>query len=406
MARSNQETRPDPSAFASWLHSGAYHTLASAVASGATDELFPWQQQFIDQQIRFRSRMRRRFPIEQSWLWTDRSLSQASDWWSASYKASLFPADVTVLDACCGAGVDTVALAARGGVIAMDNCDETLAIAHANAVGHHGADCPVEALYGTFPDELPAGTQWMHADPDRRPPDKSDNERKTLRADLFMPSLECLLEHASEMKGAVIKIAPSTVFSEECSDAVEETTQRVWLGVFGECRQQLLLSGDLQNDPSQKRRVVLCHPHFDEFSGKVAPPSTWTDSPKQYVYDLHPVLFASDLHTDWANQNGLTPVGGELGYFTADALVESPFVQAFKVVDTLAWDDRKMRKWLRQNDAGIVDVKNRGLRLDAGHFQRRYSNPNGKQPFSLLVTQLGQRVRAIVCRRVTSQRIC
>ncbi|GAB5407015.1 MAG: hypothetical protein Aurels2KO_52460 [Aureliella sp.] len=403
MPRSNQAMRPEPSVFDAWLQQEAFHSLASATAGKPHGELLAWQKQYIDEQLRFRSRMRRRFPIEQSWLWTDRSLSQASDWWSASYKASLFPAGVCVLDACCGAGVDSVALAQRGHVVAMDNAAETLAIARANVTGHVGQDCQFEALCGSFPEDIPADVRWMHADPDRRPPDKSASERKTLRADMFMPSLESLLEYADTIEGAAIKIAPSTVFSEECLEKVEESTQRVWLGVFGECRQQLLLSGALRSKETPQRKVVLCHPARAEFAGNVEELASWSEAPASFVYDLHPALFASQLHNAWANQHALTTLGSDLGYFTSDTLVESPFAQSFQVVDTLAWDDRKVRKWLRQNDAGIVDIKNRGLRLDAGHFQRRYSNPDGKQPFSLLVTQLGQRVRAIVCRRIASE---
>lgn len=401
MSRSSQSSRPEEQAYNDWVRRDAFELVSRAVAETQSERLEAWQYQFVQQQLRFRGRMRRRFPVEQSWLWTDRSLSQASDWWSARYKASYFPDGATVLDACCGAGADSVALGHRGPVIAMDACRETLSIAQANLLGHLGDVVQAEALYGSFPSDTPESTEWMHADPDRRPPDKSAADRRTLNGDQFQPSLGSLLQFAEQLQGAVIKIAPSTVFSNETQDAVEQLAQRVWLGTYGECRQQLLLCGKIRREETaSKRRVVLVHPQPAEFTGEVEMASTWTDRPGRYLYDLNPTLFASELQACWANQNGLSPLGSELGYYTADKLLGSPFAQAFEFVEIIAWDDRKVRKWLRTNKASIVDVKTRGVRLDAGHFQRRYSKPEGEMPFTILVTQLGQRVRAIMCRRI------
>lgn len=401
MSRSSQPSRPEEQEYDDWLRCEAFDIVARAANESPLAALAGWQKQFVEQQLRFRGRMRRRFPVEQSWLWTDRSLSQASDWWSALYKASLFPEGVAVLDACCGAGADSVAIGRRGPVIAMDTCRETLSIAQANLLGHLESESQAEILLGTFPDDTPEATQWMHADPDRRPPDKSAADRRTLIGDQFQPSLGSLLQFAENLQGAVIKIAPSTVFSDETQDAVDQLAQRVWLGTYGECRQQLLLCGELRHaEMATSRRVVLVHPETAEFTGEVEMASTWADQPARYIYNLNPTLFASELQSCWANQNGLSPLGGELGYYTSEELVQSPFAQAFECVETIAWDDRKVRKWLRTNNAGIVDVKTRGVRLDAGHFQRRYSNPDGEVPFSILVSQLGQRVKAVVCRRI------
>lgn len=401
MSRSSQSSRPDEQAYDDWLRCEAFQIVARAASESPPGPLAAWQKKFVEQQLRFRGRMRRRFPVEQSWLWTDRSLSQASDWWSALYKASLFPGGVSVLDACCGAGADSVAIGRRGPVIAMDACCETLAIAEANLLGHLESDAQAEVLLGDFPNDTPESTQWMHADPDRRPPDKSAADRRTLIGDQFQPSLGSLLQFAENLQGAVIKIAPSTVFSDETQDAVDGQSQRVWLGTFGECRQQLLLCGKLRRENvGTQRRVVLVHPEPAEFTGDIEMASTWADQPSRYIYDLNPTLFASELQVCWANQNGLAPLGGELGYYTSEQLVRSPFAQVFQWVETIAWDDRKVRKWLRANKAGIVDVKTRGVRLDAGHFQRRYSNSEGDAPFSILVSQLGQRVKAVVCKRI------
>ena len=95
-----------------------------------------WQVELLRQQHALRRRSRSRFPWPERWLWTDVSLSQASDHWSASYKAVLFPVDEPVVDACCGAGSDLVALAARGQVLGVDADADLAALAQDNALAH------------------------------------------------------------------------------------------------------------------------------------------------------------------------------------------------------------------------------------------------------------------------------
>jgi hypothetical protein len=146
--------------------------------------------------------------------------------------------------------------------------------------------------------------------------------------------------------------------------------------------------------------------------------------PGTYVADLHAVLHAAELQVAWAAAHGLRPLGGIHGYFTGDSLQTTPpggsphradetttqsspartedqtaWADYFLVKELLPWDDRQVRKWLRGQDSGIVEVKNRMVRLDANAFQRRYSG-KGARPYTLLVTQLGSRVRVIVAERI------
>ncbi len=112
---------------ANWLlREGVHHLTSNSSSSGASGRgLLPWQASLLRMQRELQQRSSNRFPDPHQWLWTQRSLAQSSDWWSAIYKASLFPPDVTVVDGCCGAGVDLVALSARGPAIGIDR-DEVL----------------------------------------------------------------------------------------------------------------------------------------------------------------------------------------------------------------------------------------------------------------------------------------
>ncbi|QDV24252.1 class I SAM-dependent methyltransferase [Aureliella helgolandensis] len=366
--------------------------------------LHAWQTCLLRDQRAYRKRAQRRFPQAHHWLWTDRSLAQASDWWTALYKASLFPHDAAVVDACCGAGADLAALGTRGPAVGIDS-DPAMVLLAASNVRRNAIDA--QTLLGSVPQDIPAGTQWLHVDPDRRPADT-----RTQVAERFSPPLSDVFQTTKRMRGAVIKLAPSTIFEPQFSEQLDDSVDRVWVGNHGECRQQLLLTGELRQLPPSARAAVLANPESalpaSSFPGTVQPltyvgaPGVTVpivESPLRFVFDMHAVLYGADLHAAWGEAHGLQALESEAGYFTADRPLSSPWIQCFEVLEVLPWDDRRVRRWLRSQRAGLVEVKNRLHRLDANAYQRKYSQAEGS-PVTLLVTRLGGRVRTIAARRI------
>lgn len=426
-----------PTTAIDWLIAHGRRLLQSSGDAKSADwgrSLAAWQTELLRTQIGFRRRSRNRFPHPELWLWTDVSLAQASDHWSAHYKAGLFPIGERVLDACCGAGSDLVALAGRGEVLGIDADPALASLAQDNAQAH-GFEVRVQVarLTGQFPSRLPSGwsarSTWLSIDPDRRP----DGQRTT-DAQAFSPALDQVLQMAQQCAGGIIKLAPSTRTDERLTADIDAICDRMWLGNQGECRQLLLLTGELrQLDPQdrnfhspatnhrssasgQARTAVLCEPPTgDELAAGTnhfyqATLPEWTASsppPAElgaYVYELSPTLHAAELHRPWSTQHGLSPICESHGYYTSNTLVSSPWTQAFECIAVLAWDDRKIRKWLRGFGAGQVEVKVRGvypmqMHIDANACQRRYSRAEGT-PVTLLVTRIGDRLRGIAARRL------
>jgi hypothetical protein len=239
-----------------WLAESARRLLELSPAAADAACANAWQVNCLKQQRLLRQRSRHRFPEPQRWLWTERSLAQSSDWWSAQFKAGLFPCGEDRVDACCGAGVDTVALAAHGQVTSIDADPLMTALTVSNAAAHGQR---VRAITGLVDQgllsRLAQEARWLHVDPDRRP-----SERRTTTADEFSPSLDELLESTPLFAGAVVKLAPSTRMSPQTEQRVEDQCQRMWIGNRGECRQQLLLTGKLCDATVHHRTAVLAEP--------------------------------------------------------------------------------------------------------------------------------------------------
>ncbi|MEM7475254.1 MAG: class I SAM-dependent methyltransferase [Planctomycetota bacterium] len=385
------------------------------------------QNALLAEQARLRARSGKRFPTPSQWLWTSRSLAQASDWYCATFKASLFPKDKLTHDICCGAGADLIALAGRGPVLGIEKDRDLATLARFNLKTHglagevHCQDAIAMQLDGTR-------VCWLHIDPDRGGP-----EAKTTRADQFSPSLEQVLALSQNYEGSLIKIAPSTQFEPEVLDDLDrasaEAVRRIWIGNGGECKQQVLCLGNAARElpehlselaatasrsQAQKefaRFAVLAEPMSNDkfqtcvqsFGGEPDLPfADSSDEVLEYVCDLNNVLHAAELCQSFAKEHALQSVSGTHGYYTGGEPVYSPWCQCFRVLETVSWDDRKLRKLLRRYEPGTVEVKNRLFRMDANVMQRRYSG-NGARRLTLLVTRIGQRIRAILAERCPSQ---
>ncbi len=370
-----------------------------------------WQRAALERQRHFARRAARRFPDPQRWLWTERSLAQASDWWTAAWKAMLVPSGVRVIDACCGAGADLVAMAAAHHPVLGVDLDPVMAeLAQANAEGM-GVEAQVRcAAIESVP--IPAGT-WLHIDPDRRPESLSTDV-----ADAFSPNWQTVWNLVRQAEGAIVKVGPRTEFSPNAANCIERDSLRIWVGNDGECRQQLLLFGAAAESAASRsgasssgqRICVLAEPapenrHQVRSQVTVIPatdPAPPTDRVGRYLFDLHRCLHAAESAASWAAEHGLVPITDPGGYYTSDACVRTPWAQAFEVLEIVPWDDRRVRRTLRRHAAGIVEIKARLLRLDASRWQKRLSRPEG-EPLTVLVTRMGGRVRAIFARRVSDE---
>lgn len=351
-----------------------------------------WQRALLEEQLHFRLRCSARFPDPEQWLWTDRSLQQASDWQSAAAKAALFPVGTRVVDACCGAGADLVALSERHDVVAIDRDRKMLELASANMQAHSRQADYVQA-------ELPAAVAsskdiGLHIDPDRR---RGENrETRTTQADAFSPPLKDVMALGQAALACIIKLAPAT--DVELPQGVD--WRRAWLGTSRECPQQLLLRGELAwTIPEGYCGALLVDYPDQPFTAVKDVRCAVADEPEEYLFEPHAVLYAAGLAAAWADEHGLSALPHSSSYFTGAAIAASPWAQSFEVVDHMSWDERRVHKWLKAHRIGAVEVKTRQVPLDANLLQRQLSQPEG-EPISCLLYRVGKSIRIAMARRM------
>ena len=362
-----------------------------------SESILPWQRIMLEEQLRLAQRAAERFSSAHQWLWTDRSLQQASDEKSAAFKASLIPNELPVIDACCGAGADLVALGKHHDVQGVDGDPLLVELARAN-LRAHAVQAKVHC--GMVPDCLPElklaelKHLALHIDPDRRP-----GERRTTSGCAFEPTLdECMLL-GQTAAAAIIKLAPATDIA---PGAEQLGWRRCWLGSQRECPQQLLLRGSLHGVdwPLDHVAAVLGvskQPAF--FHGDPDVESPVVDQPDDLLYEPHAALYAARLACAWAEPYQLKSIGSPRGYLTGAAIPATGWAQTLRVLDYFAFDDKRVRRWLRAHDAGTLEVKTRLVALDANEYQRRWTQ-SGQRKLVCLITRVGKSQRVIMAERI------
>lgn len=371
-----------------------------------------------------------------TWMATEKSIAQATDRHVADYKASLFAAQ-PVYDLCCGIGGDTLALARRGPVVAIDIDPMVSAMAAANL---RLARVPESSL----PDDIPAQhpttlaarfeppraiviaadvTTYplsrgvaINIDPDRRPGNHRGQASTTRRRgspqpirvsapNHYLPSLKDLHTLLAGSPAWLAKLAPAADL-ENTPDAGEliRIGHRQWISFNGSVREQALLGGTtiaLAGGVPGGRSAVRIGRHgvlhrFAVNADTVAELPALdrsvptTTRPAELIFDLDPAIRAAGLTSCFATQHGWTSLGGPAGFWCGDRLPAGVgWGQAFETLWTGPADLRRIRKALLDRRWGITTIKARGTDHDPNSLLRQL-RPKGA-PFN---QQTGQAHRA------------
>ena len=341
------------------------------------------------EQIELRNRARDKFYNNPSELFfTRHGLEQATDEALAQYKAARFTANQPFADLCCGIGGDALALAVRGSLAAWD----------ANPIVAHFAACNLR-VSGAAPARVNCAladansmrdvAAW-HIDPDRRPA----GERTIQLAD-YEPGPDLLRELLRINPHGAIKVAPAADFAAPDWPSCE----REWLGSRGECRQQVLWFSELATRPGQHvATTVSAQGVSHSFAGRPAVPLSPADEVRAFVYEPDATILAADLAGEFADRHQLAAITTGGGYLTGDQELQHPLVVRFRVRDVLPFDVKQLKAYCRVNQLGQLEIKKRGVDLQP-HFLRRQIMSSGAGAAVVIVSPVGETVKAIVAER-------
>lgn len=323
----------------------------------------------------------------------------ASSLTAAVHKAqrfrALLGAGASVLDLCCGIGGDAMGLADAGLRVTGVDADPVRAwMAHVNS----GAPTiTTDALDPT----LPPG--WFHLDPARRVSGPSAGApRRTFRLAEHTPAPEAWRSLVQSRRSGAIKLGPG-VDARELFVALPEAAQGEleFLSESGRLTQAVLWTGDLAPEPGLRRATLLTRQRSYTLSGSPGPPPSTSEPLSAWLVEADPSIERADLLGEFARRADLREVWPGLGLLTADAPPPPdalPLCTCFRILDSAPWIEKHARRWLRDHDAGIVEVKTRARAVNPDTLQPALRG-DGSTPCTLFVLRFGGTLRAVFTRR-------
>ncbi len=351
------------------------------------------------EQVELRRKAVAKFPDAARMFFLAQTLEQATDIHVARYKAGRFPTGQRVADLCCGLGGDSITLAERGPITAVDRDEATTLLAQANLrnlVEGRGDDAGHEFHVGDVTEFSVGSFAAWHLDPDRRA-----SGRRTTQLASYAPGLETMNRLRSECEEGAVKLAPAT----DVPESWQEQAELEWIGRDRQCRQQVAWFGGLARSPGLRRASVLRvksgePPTIATIVGQSGIRSPIAEQVGPYVFEPDATVLAAELAGALAQQYGLEALHPAVPYYTSDEGIDDPIVlQCFEVSEVLPFDRKRLRKMFRERGVGRLEIKTRGIQERPEQI-RRDLKLRGDGEAVLLLARLGRRVTAIVARRV------
>jgi len=332
--------------------------------------------------VLLRDRAKPRHSLAERFYFTRESLEQSSSETVSRYRAERFQEYSTVLDLCCGAGMDALQLAATGcRVEAIDNDPVRLAMAEANAEAAGLADRIRFHLGDVLAMPLPRADVAFF-DPSRR-----SGERRHLAPSQYQPPVDQVLARFPAGFPIGVKLAPGVAKHDlEPFDAEREFIS--WEGELKECT---LWFGPMK---TIRFRATILPGHTlcaDD------PPDEPPAAPLgEFLFDPDSSIVRAGLVGRLAEQLEAAPIEPGVALLSGPRRIQSPFATVYHVEVNLPLRAEKLRDYLREHGIGRVTLLKRAIDLDVNELQRRLRLSGRGQRHLFLTRAEGKRVAIVV----------
>ena len=346
-------------------------------------------------QAKLRARAKAKFgEFANSMFFTEDGLEQASRLQVAALHAGRFrTAGIKeVADLGCGIGAESLALAAIDlNVVAVELDEVTAACATYNLAPFDNAR--VES--GDVTNLDLTGFESQFFDPARRELG-TGRQKATRKFDptQFSPNFDWILSEAGK-RPTGIKLGPG-----HPHEAIPEGCEAQWISDHGDLVELTLWFGSLAR-PGVARSALLITDgaSFELQSSEPNPAHAELREIGEYIYEPDNAVVRSHLIGVLADSLNLGLIAPEIAYLTGDSLLESPWLRGFRVLETIAFDRKKLKARLQELGIGILEIKKRGSDV-VPEVLRKELQLKGKRAATLIITRVGDSHRALICEAV------
>ena len=337
------------------------------------------------------------------------------------WKANLWPREGSVNDLCCGMGGDSFYLPASLKLTGVDLDENRLAM-YSHNLQAFGKDSSAKCADARSIE----GADYFTIDPARRAIE-GENQRDLRN---LTPTLEEVAEISRHYKGGMAKLPPGYPPAE-----IPDGTEILYLGGHSDCRECLVLFGELAKHPDTVHAVIVDRngetvaewtrrrdrsletldedlqeklDRNDSLEGKDRTYRTATsrsDLPLgeigKYIAEPAPVLIRSRLFSDaaLAHDPDAHLISEGIAYVSSDKPLPAPAFASYEILAHAEIATGAVRSMLKEHDIGKITLKLRGVKLDPDAETKRLK-PKGKNSAILFYTRFRGEKIAILAKKL------
>ena len=342
-------------------------------------------------QSRLRRRARDKFSdFADRMLFTEEGLEQATRLSIAALHAQRFRAGGLgyLADLGCGIGGDALAMAALDlEVTGVERDEVTAAIAAYNLAPWSNAEVVNAAAEDTALD----GFDGVWLDPARRSTRGSTTKRLRNPAD-WSPSLDFAFGLADRLPTGV-KLGPGLD-----RDLIPDAAEAQWVSVDGDVVELAVWFGALARPGIRRAATVIRDGTSSELVADADSPDAEPGPLGGYLYEPDGAVIRARLIGDLARSLGARMLSEAIAWFSSDTAVDTPFASRFRVLESLPYDVRALRRLVAARGIGTLEIKKRGVDVDPAELRRKLS-PKGDGSATLILTRGAGRHTAMLAER-------
>ncbi len=312
-------------------------------------------------------------------FFTRAALEQASDPLARRYRAQI-AAGLDVVDAGCGVGADTLALARAGGRalgLDIDPLRVLLARHNAAALGVDARFDVADVRVGLPPADL------AFFDPARRT-SAGDRIHDVERYD---PPLATV--RGWRAPRVVAKLSPGV----DKAQLAPYGGQVEFISAGGALKEAVLWLGF---DAQRPAATLLLAEGAHHWHAPPRPAETRLSAPRGWLLEPDPALLRAELVADAASAWDAYQLDAEIAYLTADTPPQTPWARAWRVLDWMPFNLKRLRAYLREHNVGTVTVKKRGAAIAPEELIARL-RLSGAETRTLALTRCAGQPAVLVC---------
>jgi len=324
-------------------------------------------------------------------LFTEAGLEQATRLRVAALHAGRFvEAGLNrVADVGCGIGGDAMAMAAMELTVTAIDVDEvTATVASFNLAPFPSSSVVCADASSIDPTEFDA--LWF--DPARRTAGHGNTSRLT-RSEDYSPNLDDVYA-LTERLPVGVKLGPG-----HDRDQIPETAEAQWVSVDGKLVEMGLWFGALARPGIRRSALLLSKDGVAELTAPADSEDVGVGELGDYVYEPDGAVIRARLIGDLARSMDASMLSEGLAYLTSPTLTRTPFATAFRVLEVLPTDEKKLRLALAERKIGTLEIKKRGVDVDPATLRTRLKL-KGPESGTLVMTRAAGHKVALLVERV------